>query len=184
MSWSWSSKKAPDHHTNTTMFDSCFDQSIEYFPKLLFPFWSAVIFLLGTMDAISAQSLSYCWTMNSDFNWLKWSQHLDYVMGSFVTSCMSHQLVDSDSSFPSINKNCHFKTVFSIYLFDDLNPVLNMWKEERNREGANIFSQHCIGNKRVNIGRLANTGRKQIVLSNRCLQHKHRNRKPSVIGLF
>lgn len=98
-------------------------------------------------------------------------------MGSFVTSCMHRQLVDWDSSFPSINKNCHFKTVFCIYLFDDLNPVSvpNMWKEERNQQGANTFSQHCIGNKRVNIGRLDNTGRKKIV---------HRNSKTLCLAYF
>lgn len=42
-------KKAPDHHTNTTMFDYCFDQCKEYFPMFLFLFWSAVVFLLGTL---------------------------------------------------------------------------------------------------------------------------------------
>lgn len=190
MSWSRSSKKAPDHHTNTTMFDCCFDQSKEYFPMshedyqecfwlLLFPFWSAVVFFLGNLPWMPFLTSLFLTVEPWTLILTDWSEAntLDYVMGSFVISCMHRQLVDWDSSFPSINKNCHFKTVFCIYLFDDLNPVSvpNMWKEERNQQGANTFSQHCIGNKRVNIGRLDNTGRKKIV---------HRNSKTLCLAYF
>ncbi len=65
-------------------------QPTEYLPKSLWDnqyifwqlwnerlcsFWSAVAFALdlnSPMDAVFAQSLSYCWIMHTDLNWGKW----------------------------------------------------------------------------------------------------------------
>ncbi len=42
------------------------------------------------MDAVFAQSLSYCWTMNTDLNWGKWGlQFFRWCSGFFMTSLMS-----------------------------------------------------------------------------------------------
>ncbi len=102
----------PDHHITTTMFDWCnwthtFEkvqhlshQSTEYLPESLgdnqhifwqmwdeplCTFWSAVTYAL---DGVFAQSLSYRWIINTEFNWGKCSS-LDVVLGSFMSSWMS-----------------------------------------------------------------------------------------------
>ncbi len=58
------------------------------------------------MDAVFAQSLSYCWIMNTDLNWGKWGLQFFRCCSGFFYDLLDESLLHSWSNFgrPTTNK--------------------------------------------------------------------------------
>ena len=143
---SWSSKAAPHHHTNTTMVDCQYyvlflKCCVSFAPKSstfvssfhrisynslgdyqdvwwqmlewpFFYFWSVVVF------AILAQSLSYCWIMNTDLNWGKWGLQCFRYCSGFFCYLLDELSVCSWNNFggPATPEKVHHCFVFSPFV--------------------------------------------------------------------
>ncbi len=126
-------------------------QSTEYLPKSLWDnqdiFWQIWDESLwgffgqhSPMDAVFAQSLSYCWIMNTDLNWGKWGMQFFRCCSGFF-----YDLLDESN---------HLKTAFCIDLHYLCVILKFVWwsesfkcdkyaKNKKNRKRAKTFSRHC-----------------------------------------
>ncbi len=55
----------------------------------------------STMDAVFAQSLSYCWIMNTDLNWGKWGLQFFRCCSGFISDLLDEQSLRSWSHHSS-----------------------------------------------------------------------------------
>ncbi len=90
-------------------------QSTEYLPKILvdnqyvfWQMWDNLCVLFGQqwllpwtspMDAVFAQSLSYCWIMNTDLNWGKWGLQFFRCCSGFFYDLLDESSLRSWSNF-------------------------------------------------------------------------------------
>ncbi len=107
-------------------------QSTEYLPKSLgdnqdifwqmcdeplCSFWSAVAFALELpMDAVFAQTLSYCWIMNTDIYWGKWGLQFFRCCSGFFYDLLDESSLRSNFGRPATPGKVHHCSKFSPFV--------------------------------------------------------------------
>ncbi len=87
--------------------------------KPLCSFWWVSGFCLGTpMDAVFAQSLSYCWIMNTDLNWGKWGLQIFRCCSGFFYDLLDESSLRTWSNFgrPATPGKVHHCSKFSPFV--------------------------------------------------------------------
>ncbi len=107
------------------------------------------------MDAVFAQSLSYCWIMNTDLNWSKWGLQLFRCYSGFFYDLLDESSLQSLSNFgrPASPGKVHHCSKFSPFVDNgsdrgsqETQSLINGFKLLSRLKHVNYFVSHLFLN--------------------------------------